>query len=193
LVVDSRVVVEMTAKMERSQFAGQDQKRYWRGETDEATVKTLAKMLREITHLKPPRGRTGRWLPFEGRYALELVSSSQPNASFVATQNTVTHDQEITDLENKGTGSSNYYTTTYTYTEDKERDLQRLAKMHKQYQSKTRVENTVNGLQDLIQGLMGLGFKNVQYDTIGYTEKNYQATLELEGFVITVQEKGVQQ
>lgn len=173
-------------KMGSSKFSGQDSKSYWRGLDLETAVKTLAKMFREITHMKPPRGRTGRHLSYEGHYAVETRSAAGRDA-FAAIQGQFYHEFEMTALENK---DQHPYNPAYNYEESFDRDLDRLARWHAQHTNKLKVENTVGGLQDLVQGLMGLGLRDVEYDTYGYGDKKYQATMRLDGFYITIREEG---
>lgn len=167
--------------MRNSKFYGQDGKRYWGGLDEETSVKLLAKMFREITHMKPPRGRPGRHLPFEGHFAVEASGASY-------TQGPYTADDELHRIENKG--ERNYRSEYNQGSGAKEEDLNRLARWHKRYENKKVVENTVGSLQDLIQGLMGLGMKKVQYEEIGYSEKQYQATMYLDGFIIIIKKWG---
>jgi hypothetical protein len=172
-------------KMSQSQFAGMDSQTYWRGQEYGKTIKLLAKMFREITHLKPPRGREGRHLDYEGHYAVELVSDAAEDSNFRATQRAVYAGAEIDTIENKG----NSYRKEYSCTEPFEDDLGRLARWHEQHQNKLRVENTVNSLQDLIQGLMGLGLTSVDYEPYGFGKTKYTANLTMGDFYITVQER----
>lgn len=165
-----------------SKFWGQDGKRYWARLDPEQEVKLIAKMFREITHMKPPRGRPGRHLPFDGHFAVRAIQDSYTQGQFTA-------EEELSNLENRG---ENAYRPMYTQGEAaNDQDIRRLEDLHVRYINKTAVQNTVNSLQDLIQGLMGLGLRGeVRYDEVGYTTKQYQATMVLDGFVITIKKVG---
>lgn len=169
-------------RMQRSKFHGFDEKRYWRPLDNEVEVKLVAKMLREITHLKPPRGRMGRHLPFDEHFAIEVLAGEN------WTQGKFSVKDELENLENKG---STFYTKKYEYLSDPadnfSKDLSRLEELHILHQAKLRVQNTVGSLSDLIQGLMGLGLTDIRYDKNRY-ESTYTATMKLNNFIITVKE-----
>ncbi len=167
--------------MSNSKFYGQDNKRYWRGLDEVASVKLLAKMFREITHMKPPRGRQGRLLNQQGHYAVEAAFDNYVQDRFTA-------EQEYTLLENRN--AKQVYNQTYSQDPEKGniQDLERLQELHTKASAKKRVENTVNGLQDLISGLMGLGLNNINYEYQKYTGR-YTATMYLDNFVISIEER----
>lgn len=165
--------------MQRSKFWGHDEKRYWTAIDPEAEVKLVAKMFREITHIKPPRGRTGRQLDFDQHFCVIAANN-------VYRQEPLTAEQELLLLENR----EESYRTSYDPSDNGSQDLQRLATWHYKHQNLLATQNVVRGLEDLVQGLMGLGLKNVSYETIGYSEKKYLAKMQLENFIITVKERG---
>jgi len=182
----------MTARLQNSKFAGLDNKRWWSAPDENTVVKLIAKMFREITHLKPPRGRPGRQLDLAQHFAVEMTSDASKDAPFNAKQLSASFSQEMTTVEQRSERGAYGTLTSYSYEEEFAKDLNRLQAMHTKHQSLVRVQNTTRGLEDLVQGLMGLGLKDVNYETVGWRETGYMATMELENFIITIKEKGAQ-
>jgi hypothetical protein len=118
-----------------------------------------------------------------------MTSNAARDAQFNVKQVSASHAQEMTAVEQRG---GHFGTSSYEYEEEFTDDLMRLQGFHKKHQNLLRVKNTTQGLEDLVQGLMGLGLKNISYETMGWREQTYRATMELENFTITIQEKGAE-
>lgn len=149
------------------------------GNQEGEVEKIFAKMLRELTHEKPPRGRSGRHLEQDQHICVDLSRKPGWNRGWALRQRVVLASKELQEMEDRGTYPS--------YPRDNAGDIQRLLDLNEKSQAKARVEHTVNGLQDLIQGLMGLGFKSAEYTEQG--RNKYACTLEYDQFIITVEEK----
>lgn len=170
-------------RMRSSKFYGLDSKQYWNGLDEVSSVKLLAKMFREITHMKPPRGRQGRLLDQSAHICVEAINDNYTQAPFTA-------EVEMMMLENKTTDPRLYRAEYRTDEHANENDLLRLQALHKRYEGKKAITNTVGSLQDLVEGLMGLGMKNLSYQEVGYSNKQWQATMSLEGFTIVITKEG---
>lgn len=153
------------------------------GNQEGEVEKIFAKMLRELTHEKPPRGRSGRHLEQDQHICVDLNRKPPErwnrNRGWTLRQRVVLASRELAEMEDRGTYPS--------YPRDNAGDIQSLLALHEKSQAKARVEHTVNGLQDLIQGLMGLGFKSAEYTE--QDRNKYACTLEYDQFIITVEEK----
>ena len=178
--------IRVIRRIGRHQFSGQDVKRSWGGLDETQSIKVLAKMFREITHMKPPRGRQGRLLPQGSQYGYTVVGEGS-NEYF---QRQVRDEDVLSNIENRSQAAYNLTYLPASRDNANESDISRLQAWHKKHQSKLAVSNTVSGLSDLIQGLMGLGLKDVEYNTVGYRDTKYQATMRLDNFIITIQERG---
>lgn len=145
----------------------------------ESTVKIVAKMLRELTHEKPPRGRPGRHLPQDQGICVNIEAKKQhfvysQEHLFYISQKRISADDELKALERNQIFTS-------------KGDLTRLAELHKRVMSKERVASAVNTLEDLISGLMGMGLQSVEWTEERYS-KSWEATMIYDNFTITIEE-----
>ena len=164
-------------------FWGKKEMRLYNQE-DEVAYKHVARMFRELTHEKPPRGRPGRQLPQED--GICVVAESWNHRGMQVSQTQRTFEQEMhTLLEHKNTGLHSQQHTNLT-------DLERLQKEHQKNVSQKKVLGAARQLSDLMTGLMGLGAENLRIENAveAYTWRppKYQAVFDFDNFVVTIEE-----
>jgi hypothetical protein len=176
----------MRIRVSHSQFHGEQRRNYRMTPDEEVVMKTIAKMFREIAHIKPPRGRTGRLLPFEEHFAVRITNSRNnytPQTVYSDIEQTPTSlDQEMNELGFHKPRDIRRWTN--------DGDLDRLREWHIKHRQKSKLENAVNSFADLISGLMGYGVEELRVKEEGLYRPSYVATMKFRGLTVTIKEEG---
>ena len=182
----------MTMRIRESKFYDRPATNHYRNAPDyEQGSKMLAKMLREITHEKPPRGRIGRLLPQDERICVETrVSMSGSYPYHTLKQGVFTFESELAFIESNKKTPRNRYFGPPAKPYDNEEDITTLLRLHIEFQNKENVTHTMNTLNDLVTGLMGLGLKKaeVEKEESWRVGNGYVAKMYLDNFEISIRE-----